>query len=178
MSLVGELVALRPLEPADAEALWRWSSDPDVIRWMDGVYPQSLAQAMARGADRPRNDFSNVLLGITPRSEPDRLVGVVRLRDAEPEQGRAELDLYLGDKDCWGRGYATDATRTVCRYGFGRMRLHLIALWVVADNVAARRVYEKVGFQEVGRHREAFRGDDGWHDMVLMDLLEGDLRRS
>jgi RimJ/RimL family protein N-acetyltransferase len=47
--------------------------------------------------------------------------------------------------------------------------------WVVAENVAARRVYAKVGFVEEGRSREAFRRDGKWHDMILMGLLEHEL---
>ncbi|GAA4007585.1 hypothetical protein GCM10022247_32110 [Allokutzneria multivorans] len=35
---------------------------------------------------------------------------------------------------------------TACRFGFEKMRLHRITLWVVAGDSAARRVYEKVGF--------------------------------
>ena len=53
---------------------------------------------------------------------------LVRLRDAEPETGCAELDIYLGEKEYWGRGYAADAMRTICRYGFEKMRLHKITL--------------------------------------------------
>lgn len=60
--------------------------------------------------------------------------------------------------------------RTLCRYGFDAMRLHSIALWVLADNDAAVRVYEKVGFRHDGRHRDAFRGQGRWHDMILMSL--------
>ncbi len=66
--------------------------------------------------------------------------------------------------------------RLLCRYGFDVMRLHLIALWVVAENEAALHIYKKIGFQVDGRHREAFRGQDGrWHDEILMSLLEGEL---
>jgi RimJ/RimL family protein N-acetyltransferase len=100
----------------------------------------------------------------------------VRLSGAQPETGRADVDIYIGEKNCWGKGYGTDATRLICRYGFDQMRLHLIALWVAADNLAARAVYRKVGFHEDGCHREAFRRDGKWHDMILMGLLEGELQ--
>jgi RimJ/RimL family protein N-acetyltransferase len=59
------------------------------------------------------------------------MLGVVDLRDAEPEQGRAEVDIYIGyigDKDHWDGGYGTETLRLMCRYGFTIMRLHLIAL--------------------------------------------------
>ncbi|MQA09976.1 MAG: GNAT family N-acetyltransferase [Pseudonocardiaceae bacterium] len=173
--LTGKLVRLRPLEPSDAEAVWRWSSDPEVGRWMVNGYPESFAQVTKRFEERPPNSYQRVSLGIEPLTE-QRLIGAVRLRDAEPESGRAELDIEIGERDHWGHGYGTDAMRVICRYGIETMRLHLIALWVVADHVAARRVYQKVGFVEDGRHRESFRRDGKWHDMILMSLLEGELR--
>ncbi|MFB9902625.1 GNAT family N-acetyltransferase [Allokutzneria oryzae] len=171
----GELVRLRAFDPSEAEALWRWNHDPDVMRWMNDGYPDSVAQVAKRMSEWPRNSYEKVVLAVETRAE-GRLIGVAVLRDAEPETGNAELDVYIGEKDCWGSGYATDATRTMCRFGFDQMRLHRVTLWVVADNVAARRVYEKVGFVEEGRQRECFRRDGEWHDMIMMGLLESDLR--
>ncbi|MGH3482353.1 MAG: GNAT family N-acetyltransferase, partial [Nocardioidaceae bacterium] len=45
-----------------------------------------------------------------------------------------------------------------------------------ADNPAAIRCYEKVGFRPVGIMRRYERDADGsWHDGVLMDLLADEL---
>ncbi|AXK33445.1 N-acetyltransferase [Streptomyces armeniacus] len=173
--VLGELVRLRPMEPSDAEAMWRWSHDPEVMRWMSDGHRQSLHHVRQRLEERPRNAYGDVLYGIEVRADA-RLIGLVTLRDAEPETGRAELDLYLGEKDCWGRGYATDAMRTMCRYGFDKMRLHKITLTVVTENHAAHHVYRKVGFVDEGVLRQEFRRDGEWYDMYTMGLLEGELR--
>ncbi|PLW74540.1 GNAT family N-acetyltransferase [Streptomyces sp. SCUT-3] len=172
---VGELVRLRPMGLPDAEALWRWNHDPDVMRWMEDGYAQPLSQVEKRLAERPRNTYGDVLLGIEVLAG-EKLVGLVRLHGAEPETGCSEIDIYIGEKEYWGRGIATDAMRTACRYGFEKMRLHRITLTVVTENHAARRVYEKVGFVEEGRLRQVFRRDGRWHDMFVMGLLEGELR--
>jgi RimJ/RimL family protein N-acetyltransferase len=173
--MLGELVKLRAIEPPDAEALWRWANDPDVVRWMDEGYPRSLAQTMKRMQESPRNGYSNVLFGVEALSDGN-LIGAVDLRDAEPETGIAELDIYLGEKEYWGRGYATDTMRAICRFGFGKMRLHKITLEVVAENHAAHHVYQKVGFVDEGRLRQVFRRDGQWYDTFTMGLLEGELR--
>jgi len=173
--VLGELVRLRAMEPADAATLWRWNHDPDVVRWLSDGYGQSLAGTEKRLAERPRNSYGDVLYGIEVRAD-GTLIGLVRLRDAEPETGIAELDIYLGEKEYWGRGYATDAMRTMCRYGFAQMRLHKITLTVVVENDAAHHVYEKVGFVDEGRLRQVFRRDGRWYDMYTMGLLDGELR--
>ncbi|NYI07466.1 GNAT family N-acetyltransferase [Allostreptomyces psammosilenae] len=173
--VLGELVRLRAMGPADAEALWRWNHDPEVMRWMDDTYPQTLEQVRGWLAERPRNAYGSLLLGVEALAD-GALIGLVSLHDAEPEKGIAELDIYLGEKDYWGRGYATDAMRTICRYGFEDMRLHKVTLTVVTENHAARRVYEKVGFVEEGRLRQVFRRDGRWYDMYTMGLLAHELR--
>ncbi|HEV7626618.1 MAG TPA: GNAT family protein [Streptomyces sp.] len=173
--VLGDMVKLRPLEPSDAEALWRWNHDPDVVRWMQDGYAQPLAQVRKRLEEWPRNDYGDVLLGIEASAD-GKLIGIVRLRDAKPETGCAELDIYIGEKAYWRHGYATDAMRAMCRYGFEEMRLHKISLDVVTENHAAHHVYKKVGFVEEGRLRQVFRRDGQWYDMFTMGLLEGELR--
>jgi len=66
--------------------------------------------------------------------------------------------------------------RTICRYGFERMRLHKISLSVVTENLSAVHVYRKVGFVEEGRLRQVFRRDGRWYDMVTMGLFAEELR--
>lgn len=174
MFVLGDLVKLRAMEPSDAEALWRWNHDPEVMRWMNDNYAQPLTRVRAFLQERPSNDYGDVLFGIEAIAD-GRLAGLIRLHGAEPETGNADLDIYLGEKDCWGRGYATDAVRQACRYGFDKMRLHKITLTVVTDNHAAQQVYKKVGFVEEGRLREVFRRDGRWYDKYTMGLLEGEL---
>ncbi|WP_219511680.1 GNAT family N-acetyltransferase [Nonomuraea ceibae] len=57
--LTGDLVRLRPLEPSDAELMWRWNHDPEVGRWMFGSYPESLAQITERFEELPRNSYAS-----------------------------------------------------------------------------------------------------------------------
>ncbi|GGO62355.1 N-acetyltransferase [Nonomuraea cavernae] len=173
--LTGDLVRLRPMEPSDAAAHHRWNHDPDVMQWFAHSYPVSRERFVDEYADRPKNSYERTVLGIETLAD-DRLIGLVVLSGAEPETGGAELDIYIGEKDCWGNGYGTEAVRLICRYGFDALRLHRIELWVADENAAAIRVYQKVGFVEEGRARDTLRRNGRWHDMVLMSLLEGELK--
>src|SRR4051812_13601501 len=104
----GKLVRLRPLEPEDADAIWRWHNDDEVTQWLDANYGESLAQLRKRTEDRERNSYAKAVFGIETLAE-GKLIGVTDLRDATPETGRAELDIWIGAKDHWNGGYGTDA---------------------------------------------------------------------
>ena len=45
----------------------------------------------------------------------------------------------------WNHGYATEAARAVLRFGFDTLQLDEIVAFTVPDNLASRRVMEKLG---------------------------------
>jgi aminoglycoside 6'-N-acetyltransferase len=95
--------------------------------------------------------------------------------ELEPKYRHASIDLFL-DPDLHGRGIGTRAVRRVVRHLIDDRGHHRITIDPAADNVAAIRAYEKVGFRSVGRLRRSERDADGagWHDGLLMDLLAGE----
>ena len=56
--------------------------------------------------------------------------------------------------------------------GFGRLSLHRVSSWCIADNVRSARVLTKVGLREEGRlsHNEYFKGR--WWNTLLFGMLE------
>ena len=59
----------------------------------------------------------------------------------------------------------------------GELKKTMESFNALSTNAAAIASYAKVGFRPVGVMRQYERGPDGtWHDGLLMDLLEPDLR--
>ncbi len=59
-----------------------------------------------------------------------------------------EIELaYRLAKPYWGRGYATEAARAWVRHGFDELGLDRIVALTHPENVASRRVLEKVGMR-------------------------------
>ncbi|MEA2485645.1 MAG: ribosomal-protein-serine acetyltransferase [Actinomycetota bacterium] len=107
----------------------------------------------------------------------DRAVGTVGLGGYEPLIKSAELGYWIRT-DLAGRGLVTEAAAAAVTFGFERIGLHRIELHAGTDNAASIRVAEKVGFQRVGLLRDGSRGENGWYDCHLFDLLETDSRPS
>jgi RimJ/RimL family protein N-acetyltransferase len=77
----------------------------------------------------------------------DRLVGACDLT----LESAQEADLgFIFAKDVWGKGYATEAARTLVRAGFEQLGLTRIFATCDVANYASARVLEKAGL-----HREA-----------------------
>ena len=171
----GKLVRLRAREPEDEPLLFRWFNDAKVTEHLAMRYPLSHAQEREFIESQKAPGYQHAGFAVETLAEGE-LIGGVDLLQASPENRSARLGVAIGDKTRWDGGYGTDTMRTVCRFGFDMMNLHRIELDVYADNLRAQHVYEKVGFQVEGRRREALYKFGRYHDVVVMGLLEGELR--
>jgi RimJ/RimL family protein N-acetyltransferase len=141
-------VYLRPLEAADAELYRRWRADAEPMAlagWRDPA-PMSLAQVEARIerlAKEQGDDVYNFLICLLGDERP---IGEVSLGHIDRKGGSAELGIFIGEPDEWGKGYGTDAVNALVDFGFGELRLERIWLEVWTENARARRAYEKAGF--------------------------------
>jgi RimJ/RimL family protein N-acetyltransferase len=61
-------------------------------------------------------------------------------------------------RDRWGRGYASEITPAVLRYGFERYGFKEVVASIAPENEVSRRVLEKLGF--VYRGNEVMQGED------------------
>lgn len=170
----GTLVRLRALEPEDIDAHHRWFNDPEITRYLATRYPLPRARTAERVADWMPTSYTSAHFAME-RRDTGELIGLAVLRDATAEDRDAEVDFLIGERDAWGQGFGTDGMRTLCRFGFEEMGLHRIHLYVYTDNVAAIRLYERLGFVREGVQRHAFWKRGAWHDCLLMGLLAGEL---
>lgn len=164
----GELVRLRAIEEEDLRRISDLFNDPDVLRFLDAVtFPQPLA-GTREWWERTRKDPTQQTFVI--ETLPGELAGVCGLEEISARHRSAILGIWIG-QPFWGRGYGTDATRTLSRLGFREMNLHRITLHVYDFNERGRRAYERVGFKEEGRLRRAQFVGGRYADIVVMGLL-------
>jgi RimJ/RimL family protein N-acetyltransferase len=169
----GELVYLRPLEPADIELVHAWYEDAEFAALMGGR-PMSLAVRRAvfdRRVAEAREDVMNVMVC---RLEDGRAVGRVDVFEIDPINGSAGFGIGIGRADDRGHGYGRDAVQALCDYVFGQLRLERLWLTTDADNTIAQHLYETVGFKREGVARHAYYQDGRYQDDVRMAILRGD----
>jgi RimJ/RimL family protein N-acetyltransferase len=106
----------------------------------------------------------------------DRLIGTGALSQLDADTGSALFHITIGERDAWGHGYGTEATRLMIEHAFAGLGLHRIALSVFAFNERALRSYRSVGFVVEGRAREAIWREGRWWDEISMSILDGDWR--
>ncbi|MCU0483996.1 MAG: GNAT family N-acetyltransferase [Chloroflexi bacterium] len=174
-SIPGRLVVLRRHLPANLAAFRRWYADPEIgrlARYRDGPMAAGdidrFFQARLAGA-------GSFAMAIHLR-DTERLIGSCALSQLDGDNGSALFHITIGEQDCWGRGYGTEATRLMVDHAFGTLGLHRVGLSVFAFNERAIRAYRRVGFVEEGRAREAIWRDGAFWDEIQMSILEHEWR--
>jgi RimJ/RimL family protein N-acetyltransferase len=152
----------------------RWLNDFEVLRTMSRVRPMTL-EALEGHYDRCSKADDEVHFTIYERATL-RPIGVANLTGIA---GRtATFAIAIGERECWGKGYGTEATRLVLDYGFNALGLHNIMLTVYSYNERGIRAYRRAGFREIGRRRQAVQLGGGLHDLVYMDCLATEFESS
>jgi RimJ/RimL family protein N-acetyltransferase len=143
-------LTLRRFVPDDVDSLAALLSDPAVMRYMPARKPLTRKQAEAsyRRVFQLWYQHGYGRWAIVCNAD-SRLIGWCGL-EYLPETDETEL-LYLFDPDYWGRGFATEAAQASLRYGFEELQLDRIVAVASAENVASRRVMEKIGMVYEGR---------------------------
>lgn len=164
-------ITLRPIQEADADALYPQlvgTSVTDTILW-DG--PESLEAYRARFAERAplvaRGEAH--LFTICADGAP---IGCI---DARPESAiRGSMGLWVGPAH-QGRGHGTRAVHLLARYAFGPLGLRKLEAMVFVGNHASRRIFEKNGFRLEGTIRRAAQKRGAFLDEWLLGLLDEEL---
>lgn len=138
----GHKVLIRKLRESDAKISYQWRNDNEVFKYTGNTYSNYISYetelAWIKRVIKNANEYRCAI-------EVDGVyVGNIYLTDIDRES--AEYQIFIGAKDYWGRGVATEASRLIFKYAFDKRGLNYVYLHVREDNESALRLYKKLGF--------------------------------
>jgi [ribosomal protein S5]-alanine N-acetyltransferase len=171
--LVGERVTLRPGRDEDAELFVRWFADVEVTRYLGRRMAVALyeEQDFLKKIGESKNDVW-WMIDLEGRGIGASGIHAISWVDANGTTGT-----MIGEKECWGKGFATESIRLRTRYAFRELNLHKLTTEVVAENAASRKALERNGYRTVGVRREQSFSEGKWHDRWIGEVLRADWER-
>lgn len=172
LNIVGERVALGPVHRALLPLLNKWDNDFTVF-FLGGNILRPITVEVTEAFVTPtlKGEAQGHVFFIIYEYASLRPIGWTALRHLDAKNGTAEFGILIGEHDCWGKGYGTEATRLVLDYGFTVENLHNIVLDTASHNERAIHTYIRAGFRIIGRRREVLCWGNKRYDSVLMDCL-------
>lgn len=174
-SLETERLHLRPLCLADAPLIQKIFPTWEIVQWMADVvpwpYPSDGAMTFVSTIALPAMEQDEAWhWSIRPKSDPDRLIGVVSLN----EGGDNNRGFWI-DPAWQGRGLATEASEAVTDFWFNHLGRDALRVPKAIANTASRRISEKQGMKVVQALKLPF--VSGLHDAELWEIDADGWRR-
>ena len=161
-----------------------WERDDVLAQWEAAQTADATGQRLRDWLEPPKSFVQREQEFEANQSEPDptvvrmiieadgRAVGDIDLFHIDQRSRNAVVGLGIWREEDRGRGFGTDALRTMLRWAFRHLNMHRIELSVEPDNGRAVRIYEKLGFVREGLRREHHFDDGCMRDELIMGLLD------
>lgn len=141
---------LRPIESGDIPVIQRefgrWAIIQHMTTNCPWPYPEDGAKLwFEHSVCKNYRNKTGAMWAITRRPEPDKLIGVIDVRE---DVGNGHRGFWLAESQ-WGQGYMTEAVTAVNDWVFTHTPLQEMIVYNAAVNIASRRVKEKSGAEYI-----------------------------
>lgn len=169
VSVRGGRVAIGPWRDDLINTYLHWFNDMAVARTLN--HPRQIsrheltASMAAQEGDESVAGFTIYeTAGWTP-------IGNAALTHIDYRDRTADFEIMIGEAHARGKGYGTEATQLVLDHAFIVLGMRNVMLKVYTSNIAGIRAYEKAGFREFGRRRQAAEMNGKAWDVIYMECL-------
>lgn len=170
--IYGKRIRFRHAEREDLPFFVAWLNNPEVRAGLSLYLPLSLAEEeqwfenMLKLPNDERPLVIEAQLG-----DNWKPIGNCGYHNLEWRNRVAEVGIVIGEKSYWNQGYGSEAMSLLLQHGFNTLNLNRIFLRVYETNKRAIHTYEKAGFIQEGRLRQAQYQEGNYIDVLVMSVL-------
>jgi RimJ/RimL family protein N-acetyltransferase len=174
LKIAGKKVFLRPVRPEDATARYLgWLNDREVNRQTESRYEKTTLDDLRKYVGLAIRSPSNFFFAIVEKSS-GKHIGNIKIDSAVTgmwDHLLGEVGLMIGDKSCWGKGYASEAIRLLKNFAFRNLKLHKLTAQCYSTNAGSARAFLKAGFKREGVRRSHVRYGGKYVDLALFGVI-------
>lgn len=150
LTLKGDRIGLRALEPEDIDFLYRLENDPEVweISGTTTPYSRHVLRNYLENSHRDIYEIKQLRLCIC--DQEDQVLGLIDLFDFDPKNRRAGVGVIIIGEENRNKGLGAEAIGLITAYVFSVLDLRQLYANVMESNEASVRLFKRLGFEEVG----------------------------
>lgn len=166
--LIGQLVRLRAPQRSDVPLFVKWFNDPETTRFLLRTPPMGMEEEEAWYDSLTGKELKVFCI----ETLEGRLVGNVGIVHVDWANRNADIGIIIGEKECWSKGYGTEAITLLLGYMFDELNLERVWLYCDMENERALRCYEKCGLKREGVFRHHRLQAGRFRDDAVMSILK------
>ncbi|WP_320173906.1 GNAT family protein [Maridesulfovibrio sp.] len=172
----GKNVYLRPISLDDvSESYVNWMNDPQINQYLESRFTTQTLNSVKDFVKAMIESPDNILFAICEK-DSGRHVGNIKMGPLNTAHSHAEIGLLIGEKECWGKGYGSEAIGLVIEYAFKTLNIHRLTAGAYANNIGSVKAFEKNGFTVEGIYKKHFLHNGVFIDATRMGIINPDYR--
>jgi len=150
---------------------FHWFNDQDVcLHNSHGIFPSTRTK-LSQYIEMLQKTNNNIVWAIIEKKRNIH-VGNIALQGINLSHQTAEFAILLGDKSCWGKGYAAEAGEVLLTHGFKVAGLRRIHCGTSEHNVGMQKLALKLGMVQEGVRRKALFENGEFVDLIEFGILK------
>jgi RimJ/RimL family protein N-acetyltransferase len=166
MILQGEHLQLKTLTPAMVTQKYvDWMNDTDVTRYTESRFQKHTMESVKDYVKNISGSSRDYFYGVYTNEH----IGNIKLHVNE-HHNLGDIGIIIGNKQQWGKGYATEAIKVLTQHGFDKIGLHKISAGIYANNPGSIKAFQAAGYKEDGRHELTYLSNGEYVDEIIMSM--------
>jgi len=167
----GNRVYLRSVKISDVTKEYvSWLNSNQINQFLESRFMKHNLSSTKKYIQKIKNNENFIFLAII-RKDNEKHIGNIKIGPIDEQHKIGEIGLMIGDKKSWGKGFATDAIKTLTEYAFEDLKLHKVFAGVYQNNMGSIKAFQKVGFFIEGNRKKHYLYKNEYVDLVLLGKI-------
>ena len=168
----GKNICLREIQISDVKKnYYNWMRDPEVNQYLESRFEKWSVRRLKNYVKEIKINRDNFFWAIILK-ETGRHIGNIKLGPINRKHGFADLGIIIGEKPCWGKGFATEAITLVVDYAFEKLKLNKLTAGAYANNIGSVKAFKNAGFLIEGIRKRQYLYNKKYVDGVLLGCIK------
>lgn len=154
ITLKGEHIYLRALEPEDLEFIHAIENDESVWEVSNTITPYSKYLIKQYLEQAHKDIFEVKQLRLVISNYQNNALGMIDLFDFDFKNGRAGVGILVKDTEHRAKGVGSEALKLLVNYSFTHLGLHQLYCNISEENEISIKLFSKQGFQNIGLKKD------------------------
>lgn len=172
MSLSGEKIILRALEPEDLNFLYQIENNESFweVSHTQTPFSKYILKRYLENAHLDIYESKQLRLLIEEKSTRKQ-IGMIDLFDYNPQHKRAGIGILI-HPDFEKNGFASEALSIIINYSFSHLQMHQLYANITSDNIKSLALFNKYNFIKTGVKKDWILSEGKFKDEVLFQLIK------
>lgn len=169
--LQGKHIYLREVRCSDVnETYCRWMNDPEITQYLESRFAPNSMENLQEYVKNFQGDRDNIFLAIVLKQN-QKHIGNIKIGPINWYHRLADIGIMIGDKDCWGKGYAPEAISLLAYFAFNTLNLHKLTAGCYEQNQGSLKAFQKAGFEIEGVRKKHCFSNGNYVDEILLGKI-------